>query len=229
MLNTLANHGFIPRSGSGITQKMLSDTFVNVLGCSTFFGDLFASVAFGKFVDVKKNPGATLSLDILIKPQEAGGIEHLASLTRADVTRPVAPGTKAGPPLKDRLEGELKLIGKTTDTDVITVADFAKIRKSLETSSTPLIHKAIAAAEACLIMGIGEGPEGKGLTVEFFRAFLENETFPKNWGKSKHWFKSGPLSGFGVVNLIPCMMQLGIDKAMFDSIPYLAGVDKAKF
>jgi len=129
---------------------------------------------------------------------------------------------QAGPPLKGRLEAGLTLVGKTRDTDVVSIDDVAKIRKSIESGGlvpAPSKHKIIAAAEACLLLGVGDGPEAKGLTVEYYRAFLEHETFPQHWGKSKHWFNLG----FGLTNLIPCMAKLGVDKAMVNpaSVPYL--------
>jgi len=213
MLNTLANHGVLPRDGKGITKEMLGDAFVNVLGCSTVFGRGFAKVAYNKFV---KDPNGKLSLDMLTLPFENGGIEHFASLSRPDVPRPVPKGAKAPPPDVPRIEGELKAIGKLNDADKISMNDLAKIRVGLEKNNPPAVHKFIAAAEICLLQGIAKGKDG--MTVGRYRSFLEKEQFPADWSKPNY------IMGFGVTNMVSCLARLGVNKLVGvkrADIPYL--------
>jgi len=216
-INTLANHGYLHHDGKGIAKQELADSFKNVLGCSSFFANSFAGLAFNKFVE----PGqSTIHLSLLIKRMTDGGIEHDASLSRKDPQPdPKKPQVDQTIPDVARVEAGLTVMGKTKDDDIISPTDMAKYRKSVETPTTDTKTKLVAAAEACLLLGVGAGD--KGLTVKVLRSFVEEEKFPEPWVQSRHWFGSG----FGLTNLIPCMTSLGIHKSFSTKdIPYFEQV-----
>jgi len=227
VLNTLANHGAINHNGQGITSDSLVNAFEKILGCSKLFANAFAIAAFKRFGIT----GKTLDLGILTKPLEDGGIEHLASLARDDV-RPWVQANPAPTPDSKRITGWLTAIGKKPsdpahDGDIVSIADMAKARKTLEaTSAAKPADKLVAAVEACLLLGIGHGD--KGLTVGTVKSILIDEKFPANF---KH---NTDFLGFGFTDIAGCLAALGIDKELIkpseiEKLPYFSGVpDKPK-
>jgi hypothetical protein len=55
MMNTLANHGFIPRNGGGITRQVAIDG----LGAGLNFGSDLASLMFDQAIIINPEPNAT--------------------------------------------------------------------------------------------------------------------------------------------------------------------------
>ncbi|KAI1087167.1 Cloroperoxidase [Rostrohypoxylon terebratum] len=78
MLNTLANHGFLPHDGKNITQ----DVTVNALGSALNFNSSLATLMFQMATIANPEPNATFfTLDQL---NVHNVLEHDASLTRSD-------------------------------------------------------------------------------------------------------------------------------------------------
>jgi len=223
VLNTLANHGAINHNGQGITSDNLVTAFEKILGCSKLFANAFAIAAFSRF----NISGKTLDLGILTRPLESGGIEHLASLSRPDV-RPWVQANPAPTPDVQRINTWLTAIGKkpldaSHDTDIISVSDMAKVRKTIEATdaTAKAADKLVAAVEACLLLGIGHGD--KGLTVGTVKSILAEEKFPPTF-KINNYFL-----GFGFSDIAVCLAQMGIDKSLLtpkeiETLPYLGGV-----
>lgn len=82
-LNTLANHGYLPREGKSITQEMLVDGLHSAFNVDPKFVEKLAKQAFGGLFPVPAliRP-KTLDLETLAKN---GVIVHNASLTRPDM------------------------------------------------------------------------------------------------------------------------------------------------
>jgi len=210
-INMLANHGYLPRNGKGITETMLSTVFNEQLGTSPIFGALFAKVAFNKF----KGADSLLNLDSLLKRVGAGGVEHDASQSRAD--KSVQPDQSKADP--NRIEANIKAMGKSTDTDIISFDDIAKLRATLNAASEaanpkllsdPTLlwkqQKLIATAEACLLLGVASGADGKSLTVANYRSIMATSKFPVPFVKSGAWF------GYGVTDIVSCVIKMGFKK-----------------
>ncbi|KAI1378086.1 Cloroperoxidase [Hypoxylon crocopeplum] len=78
MLNTLANHGFLPHNGRNITKE----TMINALASGLNFNTSLGAVMFAAGVVVNPEPNATLfTLDQL---NAHNVLEHDASLSRSD-------------------------------------------------------------------------------------------------------------------------------------------------
>jgi len=208
ILNTLANHGILPQTGTGITEDMLAQAFVNYIGTSKQFGGTFAKVAFAKFLKYAKkiNPAATtISLSDLALPFENGGIAHNASLTRPDAPTTVDPQKYTIPaPDKSRILSVLGVTGKA-DNQVLSVSDLVAMRNKVNGDSganAPFTHHLIGAAEICLLAGAGYGK--KGLTPAWAKSFLINERFPKGYVTSNNFF------GFGFISVTNCVASIEV-------------------
>ncbi|KAF3006912.1 hypothetical protein E8E13_011200 [Curvularia kusanoi] len=86
MMNTLANHGYLPRSGRNITVEMFGKAVNTALGWSDQVGIIPANGAFKALgVDVTR----TINLEQL--NNRTSGLERPASLARADDSNDVVP------------------------------------------------------------------------------------------------------------------------------------------
>jgi hypothetical protein len=211
-LNMLANHGYLPRDGKGITEEVLSTNIKDVLGTSTIFAAGLAKAAMMIF----KGPDGKLNLDALLKFITEGGLEHYASQSRPDRKSPAVNDPNQAIPDPARVENNLKIMGKSKDTDVITLEDLAKLRQALNAASEKAIpalatnsslmwtkQKFIAAAEACFLFGVAGGKEGKGPTVAHYRSIMAESKLPADFVKSGAWF------GWGFTNFASCMVKFG--------------------
>jgi len=215
-LNTLANHGYLPRDGKNIDKETLKNAMVNVLGLSSIFGGLFAKVATKKFA-----VSNTFSLCDALKSDHnslappSSGIEHLASLTREDRTD----FTTAGD-LSQRAPNSAQidiLLKSSKDGKMITIPDFVRARQALwnksftknpalKNDATIRTAKIVAAAEGCLLMGVLSGNSNGGqyqISVPYAQSILVNERFPAGWKKNSFWW------GFGIPNIIGCLTKQG--------------------
>ncbi|KAK3179855.1 hypothetical protein K4F52_008773 [Lecanicillium sp. MT-2017a] len=78
MMNTLANHGFLPRNGREITREVV----VDAMGAALNFDDGLASLMFDQAIIANPEPNATyFSLNDLSRHNV---LEHDASLSRMD-------------------------------------------------------------------------------------------------------------------------------------------------
>ncbi|KHN94422.1 Chloroperoxidase [Metarhizium album ARSEF 1941] len=120
MLNTLANHGYLPHNGRNITAGQCADAVSQGLNVDRFYGTVpasFFALGFGK---------STFDLEDLNKP---GVIQHIASLTRNDVT-PTDQSLTADPT-------RIAALLNDSSTDYLTVASLAASRDRVEKLSAP--------------------------------------------------------------------------------------------
>jgi hypothetical protein len=212
-LNMLANHGYLPRNGKGITEEDLSKNIKEVLGTSTIFAAGLAKAAISSF----KGADGKLNLDSLLKFVTKGGLEHLASQSRPDRKSPDVNEPDQSIPDVARVENNLKIMGKTKDADIISLDDLVKLRQALNAESekaNPKLatdsslmwtkQKFIAAAEACFLFGVAGGKEGKGPTAAHYRSIMGQSKLPADFEKSGAWF------GWGFSNLATCLIKFGI-------------------
>ncbi|KAF3036384.1 hypothetical protein E8E11_001753 [Didymella keratinophila] len=84
MMNTLANHGYLPRNGRNITIEMFGDAVNTALGWDTTVGTIPANGAFAAL-------NATHTIDLEQLNNRPSGLERPASLARADDSNDVVP------------------------------------------------------------------------------------------------------------------------------------------
>jgi hypothetical protein len=80
MLNALANHNILPRSGKGITKELAVNTLSRAINLDSKIGSVFAAVA------LTANPDHTAHFFDLDQVTKHGLIEHDVSLSRNDAT-----------------------------------------------------------------------------------------------------------------------------------------------
>ncbi|CAJ2503678.1 Uu.00g110720.m01.CDS01 [Anthostomella pinea] len=130
MLNTLANHGYLPHSGKNITIQNIADAIFAATNWNQDFGTLAGNNAFGRL-------GKT-TID-LIELDTVTGTEHPASLTRLDMP---ADSNDVNP-------ARLNAFLADSKSNYITLASMAHSRNRVEALS-PTLSDADAAA------GLGE-------------------------------------------------------------------------
>jgi len=218
-MNTLANHGYLPRDGKNINLPTLQNALQNKLGLSEGFAKTFASVAVKKFAG---SPTGSFSLCDALKSDHSTGIEHRASLSRPDRMKydAISDNTQRSP---NPHQVDF-LLRSSSDGQMITVSDFIRARQSIWANtfhldpsyqSDPQVNKEkiVAAAEGCLLLGVLSGARNKGsyqVPVDYARTFILHETFPADWAPNTFAF------GFGFTNVLGCMTQVLVGTAVDD-------------
>lgn len=218
-LNTLANHGLLPRDGKNIDYNQLKQALIGVYNLGDAFGFVFARAATKKFA----NPATgTFSLcDLLInihnsaQASQANGIEHSASLTRED--RPAGDFThKTDVTQRVPNASQYSIVLNSAGKDgIISTADFMTARKSLWDKSyrkNPALKRdklvtqehIIADVEGCLLLGALSGNSNAGkfqISQAYAKSFLADEKFPAGWQKSA--------TSLGFPQLLQCLAGEG--------------------
>jgi len=155
-LNTLANHGHLPRNGKAITPEMFSTAIENVYNFDTVLGYLFGHLAIPA---VANNSLTTYTLD-LDHLNLHDGIEHDASLSRNDFIQ--GDNHSFQPKLLEALLAD-------AEGDFITAESLAKARSrrekdSLAAGSPALTTKSttLAYGESALILQALGIPDASG-------------------------------------------------------------------
>ncbi|TFK53283.1 Cloroperoxidase, partial [Heliocybe sulcata] len=173
-LNTLANHGYLPRHGTKIHPMQLIRALHHGYNLSYPFAaflTLGGFVAMGQFSD--------MSLGDLCRHNH---VEHNASLAHDDAQE----WQEYAPSGCNRTMFE-KLCTFSSDGKYLSVSDWARARVSREREdpwSIDPIHSEIARGEVALVAGIFGGPK-QMVPVEIVRQWWKDETFPKGW-KPEH-------------------------------------------
>ncbi|DBA02701.1 TPA: hypothetical protein N0F65_010526 [Lagenidium giganteum] len=169
-INTLANHGYIPRNGQNVTRDMLRDAIVEVFN--------FEKSVVQKLVD--KVP-ETMFIDYL---STHGFIEHDVSLVHADFSAGKDPSSVDEQLAKD-------LLGRANANGKLGVKEIAQARRAREAAC----HKPecnfgsarenlLAYGEtAFLLQGLG-AKHDDGIDVEHARSFLVDERIPSDFVKA---------------------------------------------
>jgi len=194
-LNTLANHGLLPRNGQHINYDMLKHALIDIYNLGDVFGTIFAHAATSKFAhpDTKDFSLCDLLINLHKNDQPSGqtGIEHSASLSRQD--RPNGDfnhdtdSTQRNP---DPVQSNIVLAHAVGG--MLTLPQFTAARRDLWTKSftaqparkTDPLQKQeamIADVEGCLFLGALSGNSNGGhfqISVDYARSFLQHEQFP---------------------------------------------------
>jgi len=192
-LNTLANHGYLPRDGNNIPPDVMQFVFQEKLGLSWIAAKSLVYVAYKK---AAKN--GLLSLADL-NYHGPDSIEHDASLSRLDAA------------LSDNQQGKLNqehfntLLSFSKDGKFLTTDDVAAARLHFTADSKAnnpqvLWNKDIerrAWAEASILLHV-LGRHGR-ISIEDAKTFFEGETFPSGWQKHP---------SFGVVEFLSATTAL---------------------
>jgi len=155
-LNTLANHGHLPRNGKAITPDMFSTAIENVYNVDSLMGYLFGHLA---IPSVANNSWTTQTLD-LDHLNLHDGIEHDASLSRNDFVQ--GDNHSLQPKLLEALLAD-------AEGEFITAESLAKSRarrekESLAAGSPPLSTKSttLGYGESALILQALGIPDASG-------------------------------------------------------------------
>ncbi len=220
-LNTLANHGLLPRDGKNIDYKMLKSALIDIYGLSGTFGTIFAHAATKKFAvpATGKFSLCDLLINIHSKDQPSGstGIEHAASLTRED--RPTydhsSDATQRSPQ-----SAQVNIVLNVAGADqIISLPEFVvareqlwdksfKARPAMKADKLVLQQKIIANVEGCLLLGAIAGNSNQGkfqISKSYAQSFLMNERFPAGWTKSSR--------SLGLPELFECLADQGLEWA----------------
>ncbi|KAF8332681.1 Chloroperoxidase [Cantharellus anzutake] len=208
-LNTLANHGYIPRDGRNLHFWQLVKIQTEVFNIST---PLAVSLAF-EAIFLCGN-GMTCDMKQLRKHNH---IEHDASLSRLD-----APGNSWS--RNPHLIHEMMF--RFSSPKGLTFNDIAKVRVAREkllrtkTGRLDFFHNRIALGEACLVIGVwgeggGEDFSKRTVSTERIRSFFLEERFPADWRRPT--YQLGFLQTVNLGGQLRAIMDSVINKERSDA------------
>ncbi|KAG7387871.1 hypothetical protein PHYBOEH_008111 [Phytophthora boehmeriae] len=168
-VNTLANHGYLPRNGRNITKSMMKAAIM----------DIFNMANDSATTQVSPLP-EVFALDFL---STHDFIEHDASLVRADLYYGFDPMTVDLALAEDFLARDdgAGMINTTavararTDRETVGQAENPEYSLSASLKQTAFLQAAL------LLLALGEGP---GISVDHARSFLVDEQIPNDFVKS---------------------------------------------
>lgn len=176
VLNTLANHGFLPRDGKNVTAAVLSNGLVQALNLDRKLADLFAKPLTRKYGD---------QVFTLADLAPHNFLEHDASLVHNDAFFGSDPAF-----INQTLVGSL--IARAVGTPpVLTRTGMARYRRDRELESRQTnpqfslstLHSVIGSGEAGIVLMILGDPDTMTITVERARSFLQLEKFPEAFAR----------------------------------------------
>ena len=177
-LNTLANHGYLPRSGRRITPSGLATALRDGFGLSLILSYFLAYVGFlVQYRWQMFDPSLPASLDDFCCHH---GIEHNASVVHPDVSN----GMSYASSHIDRRRWDSFFRG--ADNGRISLDYIAKTRVARERESGGIdnLHAVIARGEMALILGIFGNASwsfGGDIPVEILKDWWSHERFPDGW------------------------------------------------
>ncbi|GJJ12612.1 hypothetical protein Clacol_006855 [Clathrus columnatus] len=173
-LNTLANHGYLPRDGKNITAKDLLKALEHPQTYN-LTSPLARVLVYGGLLLLRQNgktPKSISLYDIALH----GRIEHNASV----VHRNTPHGEIYAP-----IDVDLRLLEHFLEDDFMTIERIAKRRVELEVAS-PIngLHSEIARGEWSLVLGIfGKTNKGR-INSDILNVWLQENRFVKGWQPS---------------------------------------------
>lgn len=171
-VNTLANHGYLPRDGKSITAGMVVNA---LLDCYHVSRPLASAVTYGAFFRLGTVNGP-IDLHDLAKHNR---IEHNASLVHRDVV----PGDEYAPTNVD-LDLLDQLIKDSSDGLILTAEDVARSRIRREAASQPpleSVQRVVARSEISAALSIFNNPDP---TLHAQGALLQP---PSTFGRVLQW------------------------------------------
>ncbi|KAJ7576665.1 Chloroperoxidase [Mycena floridula] len=199
-LNTLANHGYIPRDGKNINPFNLTRGLRECYNVSIPMGLL---LGWGGFVLMKRWSFRSVDLDFFdrhtVGKHVQLGVEHDASLVHRDTPegQEFAP-TQVVEPWVEQLLGDIQPPVETIPEDLAAIPptvvldekDVARARVRREKLSKPLdgYHAEIARGEMALVVGIWEqtvtttdGSTKSGAPLSLILPWIAHERLPEGW------------------------------------------------
>jgi len=171
-LNTLANHGYLPRDGKQLTPPIL----IRALREGYRLSAPLAYILTYGGIGLLGQRGA-FGLDDLARHNR---IEHDASLVHGDTAKrdeyaPISPDST--------LVGQF--MNSARDGHLMTVEDVARARVSRESQSCGLdnLHAEIARGEMAIVLGLfSRKSSGRtGIPVDMLRVWMSEERLPDGW------------------------------------------------
>ncbi|KAF3026620.1 hypothetical protein E8E14_014429 [Neopestalotiopsis sp. 37M] len=203
-MNTLANHGFVPRDGRHITKDIL----IKGIKEGYNIGYEFASGIWDMAKRVNPQPNATIALltcqffDMDMLQPTHGLVEHDGSLSRADIYFDTS--GKFDPEVFDSF---MSYFGNDTEIDLRSLAN-ARARHAYDMS---LINPEFGIAnesvpvlvgENALMLAIWGDPIVQVIDRAYFEYFFRNERMPVELGWSPPTTEIGPTIGQIVTDMI---------------------------
>ncbi|KAI0300583.1 Chloroperoxidase [Multifurca ochricompacta] len=171
-LNTLANHGYLPRDGKQLTPAIMIQALQEGYGLSTPLAYL---LVYGGTALLGQ--AGAFGLDDLARHNR---IEHDASLVHNDTPdrdeyAPISPDAK--------LVGEF--LHRAEDGQIMTVEDVARARVERESQCPVLngLHAEIARGEMAIALGLFSqtNSDQQGIPLDMLRIWLSEERLPDGW------------------------------------------------
>ncbi|KAG6832014.1 hypothetical protein H0H92_006050 [Tricholoma furcatifolium] len=180
-LNTMANHGYLPRSGKNLS---VWDLVFGLKACYSLSTPLALFLSFGGFALLRRFPFTRIDLEQI---GEHGKVEHDASLVHDDTPygQKYAP-IKIEPRLVDALIADAHHKGAAALMDANDVAK-ARVRREKASPKLDGVHAEIARGEMAIILGVWETRMDKdvGVPAQWLREWIGSERLPSDW-KATH-------------------------------------------
>lgn len=178
VLNTLANHGFLPRDGKNVTAAVLGDGLVQALNLDRQLAEMFAQPLARKYGD----KGFTLAD---LAPHNF--LEHDVSLVHDDAF------FGSDPASINQTMVETLLAHAVGSPPVLTRTAMARYRRDRELESRQTnpefslsaLHSIIGSGEAGILLMILGDPDTMTISVDRARSFLQLEKFPDGFAQSE--------------------------------------------
>ncbi|KDQ21599.1 hypothetical protein BOTBODRAFT_26035 [Botryobasidium botryosum FD-172 SS1] len=168
-LNTMANHGYLPRDGKNLDLAMLVKAQHEVFNLAVDLATGIATLGLALC-----GTDGVLNLDDLDAHEK---MEHDSSLTRADAS--------TGDDHTINPEIVHQVLSFSSDGVVMTWDDFARARAAREASlfggRLNLSNKTAAAAEAVFSHNLFLDASGRGARLDFLRTWYLEERLPDGW------------------------------------------------
>lgn len=180
MLNSLSNHGVLPRDGKGITKEMAVKALTQSLNLDSKIANIFASVA------LTANPDPHAHSFDLNHVNKHGVIEHDVSLTRDDI----ASGDNHTFN-KDIWQRYLDNYGDSKETSfaLCSKARYDRVAASKRTHflnakdfGYGIKEAVLSYGETALLLGLLGDPKNGKIPVEYLRVLVEQERLPYKEG-----------------------------------------------
>ncbi|CAG8604287.1 21484_t:CDS:2, partial [Dentiscutata erythropus] len=175
-LNTLANHGYLPRDGENITSQQLIKALQDVYNLS---GALATMATYNGVVTTGLLFQKSFNLEQISKHN---ALEHDASLTRKD--------KYFGDPLKVDHELVDKFLEQQVDGKITmdSAAKYNRIRVNNSKEFNPeftygFMQKVLSANEGVMLLNIFGAATNGEIDIGLLEAFLKHEKIPEGWRK----------------------------------------------
>ncbi|CAG8672295.1 25998_t:CDS:2 [Dentiscutata erythropus] len=175
-LNSLANHGYLPRSGENITKSQLIKALKEGLNASTAVAYY---LTYTSLHGIGKLCAKTFNLDDL---NQHNKLEHDASLTRKDFY--FGDNHTVDPELVDLLL-EQNIDGKINE-EALSKLHWIRLNNSKESNPTVTYdnsRKFTSGGETSLLLNFIGANTNYEIDIEKLEVFLKSEKFPEGWRK----------------------------------------------